>query len=185
VEGVSRDLFGAWASLRESLEAGLVADPSGCLLWTGTVDRSGYGVCRGARAHRLAYALATGVWETSLTIDHLCGIRTCCHPDHLEAVTAEENTRRVWEVEGKPTNRDHHRPRGSGTVLRRPSSTVEDKVTRLASRRGAEGITRADASRALTGDTQRALLEQALEALVADGTLRQVGRRYWLAEKAA
>jgi hypothetical protein len=29
-----------------------------------------------------------------LVIDHLCSVRRCCNPDHLEAVTNAENTRR-------------------------------------------------------------------------------------------
>jgi len=42
-------------------------------------------------AHRLAYERARGPIPDGLVIDHLCRNRWCCNPDHLEAVTNEEN----------------------------------------------------------------------------------------------
>jgi len=31
-----------------------------------------------------------------LTIDHLCGVKRCVNPDHMEVVTRGENTRRYY-----------------------------------------------------------------------------------------
>lgn len=45
-------------------------------------------------AHRLAHHLFIGPIPTGLTIDHLCRVRGCCNPEHLEAVTIKVNTLR-------------------------------------------------------------------------------------------
>lgn len=45
-------------------------------------------------AHRFAYESFIGPIPPGLQIDHLCRVRTCFNPEHLEAVTSEENTRR-------------------------------------------------------------------------------------------
>ena len=46
-------------------------------------------------AHRLAYETLIGPVPDGLQIDHLCRVRLCCNPAHLEAVTAKTNTRRA------------------------------------------------------------------------------------------
>lgn len=46
-------------------------------------------------AHRIAYELWFGPIPKGLTIDHLCRVKRCINPDHLEAVTGTENTRRA------------------------------------------------------------------------------------------
>lgn len=73
--------------------------PEECWLWTGPLNRSGYGGIgvRGARnvgAHRVAYELLVGSIPEGLHIDHLCRVRHCVNPAHLEPVTAQENMRR-------------------------------------------------------------------------------------------
>lgn len=72
--------------------------PNGCWLWTGTIERTGYGrFWLGGRqeiAHRASYALLIGPIPEGLTIDHLCRVRACVNPDHLEPVTLAENIRR-------------------------------------------------------------------------------------------
>lgn len=69
-----------------------------CLIWTHAKDGGGYGkVSVGARlvkAHRYAYELAKGPIPEGLDIDHLCRVRACCNPDHLEAVTRQVNVLR-------------------------------------------------------------------------------------------
>jgi hypothetical protein len=83
-------------TLRERLFSRLVIDPSGCLLWTGSVHVSGYGRMSGsdgktAYVHRLMYELFVGPIPADLELDHLCRVRRCASPAHLEAVTHRIN----------------------------------------------------------------------------------------------
>jgi hypothetical protein len=69
-----------------------------CWIWTGATNDLGYGrLSHGGRqwyAHRFAYVTLRGEIPEALVLDHLCGVRSCCNPDHLEVVTLAENTRR-------------------------------------------------------------------------------------------
>ena len=69
----------------------------GCWLWTGSKS-SGYGTFgmngKTMRAHRVAWQ-----WLVKKPIqgelDHLCKIKSCVNPAHLEDVSHAENTRRA------------------------------------------------------------------------------------------
>lgn len=66
----------------------------GCWLWTGATAATGYGMFDGRTAHRTSYQLTVGPIEPGLVIDHLCRVRNCVRPDHLEAVGRGENVLR-------------------------------------------------------------------------------------------
>ncbi len=66
----------------------------GCRLWTGKLDRSGYATTGRGREYRRAYELAYGPIPAGLWIDHICQIKRCIAPIHLEAVTPRENALR-------------------------------------------------------------------------------------------
>lgn len=81
-----------------------------CWYWTGSMSPQGYGAYRHyidrrpIPAHRAA--LLVLYWEEtrkvlelpkghSLTVDHLCRVKRCVRPSHLEWVTQQENMLRV------------------------------------------------------------------------------------------
>jgi HNH endonuclease len=66
-------------------------DDRGCWRWTGARHPEGYGIFRenGRRflAHRWSYEHHVGPIPDDLQLDHLCRVRACVNPDHLEPVT--------------------------------------------------------------------------------------------------
>lgn len=72
---------------------------TGCWLWMGPVAHNGYGVVSPNKpylsAHRAAYELFVGPIPDGLTIDHLCRVKCCANPAHMEPVTRGENTKRA------------------------------------------------------------------------------------------
>lgn len=70
-----------------------------CWIFTGAIATSGYGrigyKSRVLQAHRVSYEVHKGEIPSGLHIDHLCGNRKCVNPDHLEAVTQQENNLRA------------------------------------------------------------------------------------------
>lgn len=72
---------------------------SGCIIWLGSTCKGGYGnfLYNGKidKAHRVAYIMKNGEIPEGLEIDHLCRVRSCVNPDHLEAVTHKENCERA------------------------------------------------------------------------------------------
>ena len=62
-----------------------------CWLWIGGRHTGGYGSDGGRLAHRVAYELITGSIPIGLQLDHLCHVRLCVRPEHLEPVPAREN----------------------------------------------------------------------------------------------
>lgn len=70
----------------------------GCWLWTGCQVQNGYGQFRfdgrTGLAHRWAYEHFVGPIPDGLDLDHLCRVRHCVNPAHLEPVTRAENLHR-------------------------------------------------------------------------------------------
>lgn len=79
---------------------------SPCWIWQRNKDRSGYGqitvgpkggqTC--VKAHRVYYERERGPIPIGLQLDHLCRVRDCVNPDHLEPVTLAENARRGFDA---------------------------------------------------------------------------------------
>jgi len=73
-----------------------------CWLWNRSVRSDGYGTyyANGKQnyAHRFAYETLVGPVPEGMQLDHLCRVRNCINPKHLEPVTQEENTRRAVEA---------------------------------------------------------------------------------------
>ena len=75
-----------------------VEKTDGCWLWTASFTALSYGQFKsGGRmvpAHRWAYEHLVGPIPDGLELDHLCRVRHCVRPSHLEPVTHRENIRR-------------------------------------------------------------------------------------------
>ena len=71
---------------------------TGCWLWMGSTVRGGYGQIRDERrakyVHRVAYESVVGEIPSGLQLDHLCRVRRCVNPRHLEPVTQKVNVGR-------------------------------------------------------------------------------------------
>lgn len=85
--------------LKGRIERLSIPEPNtGCWLWLGSVDRGGYArinvAGRNAVAHRVAYEEFVGPIANDLQIDHLCRVRSCVNPQHLEPVSQRENVLR-------------------------------------------------------------------------------------------
>ena len=91
------------------LMAFIEVQPNGCWWFTGHLSKCGYGKFRYKRqveAHIASYELHVGPVPVGMVLDHTCHNpkictlgnkcphRRCCNPDHLEPVTAAENSRR-------------------------------------------------------------------------------------------
>lgn len=83
-----------------------------CWMWTGCARggmnaESRYGGYREGYAHRFAYETLVGPIPEDLEIDHLCRVRFCVRPDHMEPVTHAENGRRGESVFGANARKTH------------------------------------------------------------------------------
>jgi hypothetical protein len=75
---------------------------SPCWLWLGATCNKGYGRInlssrsRGQRAHIVSYEEYMGrKVREGYTLDHLCRVRSCINPEHLEEVERSINTLRA------------------------------------------------------------------------------------------
>jgi len=115
----------------ERLQARL-EERDGCLLYTGPLDRDGYGklwvICGNGRpsprrTHQIAWQIVHGPVTDGRVLDHLCHTqsncpggktcihRRCCNPDHLELVTRRTNLERgIPNMGVKPGTRYKRNP---------------------------------------------------------------------------
>lgn len=100
-----------------------------CWIWTGSYSSPGYGQAwdgsRTRPAHSLIYELLVGPIPDGMELDHLCRVRACVNPDHIEPVTHAENMRRSTEArthcihghEFTPENTAHKKATGARECL--------------------------------------------------------------------
>lgn len=84
-----------------------------CWLWRGAGVRGvrGYGLfSNGERlmpAHRWIYEQLVGPIPEGLSLDHLCRVRSCVRPEHLEPVTTRENVLRGVGISALNAKKTH------------------------------------------------------------------------------
>lgn len=96
-----------------------------CWSWDGARNEKGYGHFRHLektkKAHRYSYEYFVGPIPDGLTIDHLCRVRHCVNPKHLEPVTTQENTARgeAGKMNREKTHCIHGHPFNEENTYRR------------------------------------------------------------------
>jgi len=113
---------------------------SGCWLWT-VATNGGYGRLRHPElgvsyyAHRYAYEYLVGAIPDHLEIDHLCNVRRCVNPDHMELVTRKENLDRRRDRMRKRTVCRHNHSLTGDNLYINPNGTLICRACRNESAR--------------------------------------------------
>jgi len=85
--GDSRLPLRYWSKVQEAAD--------GCWTWVASIGGGGYGTVKYdgkvRKAHRVGYEALVAPIPDGLDLDHLCRVRACVNPDHLEPVTRQEN----------------------------------------------------------------------------------------------
>lgn len=123
-----------------------------CWLWTGARSSAGYGQfwidSRLEYAHRVAYELMVELIPEGLVIDHLCRVRNCINPKHLEPVTQGENLRRadIYDIGGYHSAKTHcpqgHSYSGNNLYVRPQNGKRECRACMRSSNRRAKAKAR-------------------------------------------
>lgn len=99
---------------RVRVESEPSTDLGACWRWGGKINHCGYarlyvGEGREVMAHRFSYELHVGVIPDGLDLDHLCRVRDCVNPAHLEPVTRRENLLRGETAPARESRLTHCR----------------------------------------------------------------------------
>lgn len=115
---------------KEKILSRIKIDNNNCWIWTGFIHFRGYGAFtfrkKTWRSHRLSYRVFKGELDPTKEIDHLCRVRACANPDHLEQVTKRENILRGISCSAKNAKKVSC-PHGH-EYTRRPSGTRYCKI---------------------------------------------------------
>lgn len=83
----------------------LIDEACECWLWQGRLSVGGYGIIgidgKKYYAHRVVFLWKGGRIPEGLDLDHLCRVRNCVNPKHLEPVTRRENLMRGETIPAK------------------------------------------------------------------------------------
>jgi hypothetical protein len=122
----------------------------GCWLWCASTLRGGYGQFNDGRtmvrAHRWIYEQLVGPIPEGLDLDHLCRVRNCVNPEHLEPVTRGENLLRGYAARGVKTHCAKGHPFDSANTFKRPSGGRGCRTCRNNASRASKAKARADKS---------------------------------------
>lgn len=114
------------------------AGDDGCWLWTGHMNPNGYCQFKVDRrlvyVHRWAYEALRGPIPDGLQLDHLCRVRHCVNPAHLEPVSCRVNLQRGERAGDEFVCRNGH-DRASNTYVKPSGHWVCRQCRRDAKRR--------------------------------------------------
>jgi hypothetical protein len=107
-----------WRPALERFNACYAIEPiTGCWLWQRQILPLGYGVfCMGKEygeahkntgAHRAAWRLFRGAIPAGFEVDHLCRVRACVNPDHLQLLTKSENMQQSNSASAQNRRKTH------------------------------------------------------------------------------
>lgn len=130
-------------NLRGRISERLSVADDGCWLWTGgNFTRNGYARIwvdnRRVMVHRLLYEIAYGPIADGLVLDHLCRVRRCVNPAHLEEVTSGENVLRgegASAVNARRTHCVNGHPFDQANTYERPNGNRACRTCRREARR--------------------------------------------------
>jgi hypothetical protein len=111
----------------------VIDQTTGCWLWLGGLTKGGYGTVRDensrtASTHRVTYEKIVGPIPDGLWLDHLCRVRRCRNPVHLEPVPPRENLVRGDTLTARFVNQTHCKnghELTAGNIYRRPGHASE------------------------------------------------------------
>lgn len=91
-----------WRHVELALPSVFRPDLGCCWAWHSTLSDDGYGRMnvrgRWVYIHRFVYEMLVGPIPAGLDLDHLCRVKNCLRPTHMEPVTRGENQRRAIEA---------------------------------------------------------------------------------------
>ncbi len=109
-----------------------------CWLWTGLINIGGYGSVRWrgrvGGAHIVSYQLLVGELPEGTELDHLCRVRHCVNPAHLEPVSHAVNmSRGSWALKTHCPQGHEYTGRNVMHIPSRPTARYCRECHRIAS----------------------------------------------------
>jgi hypothetical protein len=102
-----------------------------CWLWMGNTSWGYGGISvegKHKKVHRVSYEILVGPIPEGLVLDHLCRVKSCVNPEHLEPVTQRENVLRGEGRTADNASRTHCKyghPYSGENLYVRPSRPTE------------------------------------------------------------